>query len=117
MPLLTELSDLQRTNYNDVAPTALKFQQFREAISDIILQLRMDDKNLDCGGNPAEREPRRFGTQPTVRKAVSPLRSSLRCASPRQAATAVQNSAQAASGTSIPQRRNIPATLFCSAGW
>jgi hypothetical protein len=45
---------------------------------------------LDCGGNPAEREPRRFCTQPAVRKAVSPLRSSLRCASPRQAATAVQ---------------------------
>ena len=45
---------------------------------------------LDCGGNPAEREPRRFWTQPAVRKAVSPLRSSLRCASPRQAATAVQ---------------------------
>ena len=45
---------------------------------------------LDCGGNPAGREPRRFGKQPAVRKAVSPLRSSLRCASPRQAATAVQ---------------------------
>jgi hypothetical protein len=34
--------------------------------------------------------PRRFWRQPAVRKAVSPLRSSLRCASPRQAATAVQ---------------------------
>ena len=45
---------------------------------------------LDCGGNPAEREPRRFWKQPAARKAVSPLRSGLRCASPRQAATAVQ---------------------------
>ena len=45
---------------------------------------------LDCGGNPAEREPRRFGISVRSRKAVSPLRSSLRCASPRQAATAVQ---------------------------
>ena len=34
--------------------------------------------------------PRRFWAQPTVQKAVSPLRSSLRFASPRQAATAVQ---------------------------
>jgi len=33
--------------------------------------------------------PRRFWKQPAVRKAVSPLRSSLRCASPRQAATTV----------------------------
>jgi hypothetical protein len=31
MPLLMELSDLRRTNYNDAAPTALKFQDFREA--------------------------------------------------------------------------------------
>ena len=30
---------------------------------------------LDCGGNPAEREPRRFWKQPAARKAVSPLRS------------------------------------------
>ena len=35
--------------------------------------------------------PRRFGNAVPSRKAVSPLRSSLRCASPRQAATAVQN--------------------------
>ena len=28
---------------------------------------------LDCGGNPAEREPRRFWKQPAARKAVSPL--------------------------------------------
>jgi hypothetical protein len=30
---------------------------------------------LDCGGNPAEREPRRFGSSILSRKAVSPLRS------------------------------------------
>ena len=46
---------------------------------------------LDCGGNPAEREPRRFWKQPAARKAVSPL-STLRSAVTEdgRSATAVQ---------------------------
>ena len=46
---------------------------------------------LDCGGNPAEREPRRFWKQPAARKAVSPL-STLRSAATEdgRSATAVQ---------------------------
>jgi hypothetical protein len=48
------------------------------------------------GGNPAMRERHRFREQVEQSnalrypKALSPLRSSLRCASPRQAASAVQ---------------------------
>jgi hypothetical protein len=47
---------------------------------------------LDCGGNPAEREPRRFGNPILSRKAVSPL-STLRSIATEdgRSATAVQN--------------------------
>ena len=49
--------------------------------------LRRNHRFWTAAGSEA---PRHFWTPPAVSKAVSPLRSSLRCASPRQAATAVQ---------------------------